>query len=128
MIKESKTNKSIDKGADITKITTIDNSLADQSHMVESHRYMPLSRQDFNMGILDSWFEIRARKQPKRRSFHSAFIHKDCLYIYGGIDIVTGKLGDMKRIQLKNDHHPTWEEVKPLGVALGNYFTIIFIN
>ena len=43
------------------------------------------------------------------------------MYIHGGIDIVTGKLSDMKRIKIIeiNSELPIWEEVTPIGVQIG---------
>jgi hypothetical protein len=86
--------------------------------------YVPLSRQDFNMGIIDNWCEIRGHQAPKRRAFHSSFIAKDYLYIYGGIDINEGKLDDFIKIHLLSDN-PAWETIKYKGVTPG---ILIFFN
>lgn len=121
----NKDNKRQENKVEITKMTTIDmteQSVAEQS--LEVPRYTPLHRSDFNMSIIDNWTEIRTRHQPKRRSFHSSFIFNDYLYVFGGIDIITGKLADMKRIQFKTDL-PAWEDVVPTGAALGKYFLIL---
>ena len=123
MYKDTKSKnheKSItDKSQDLTKTTTIDNShLTDVSGFIEYQRFTPLHRHDFNINIIDNWTEILARKQPKRRSFHSSFIYKEYLYIFGGVDIITGKLGDMKRIRLESNI-PEWSDVTPSGVTLG---------
>ena len=118
MLKESKT-KSGDIKTEVTKMMTIDNTLTFETEILaEVPRYTPLSRSDFNMSILDNWSEIRTRHQPKRRSFHSSFIYNDYLFVIGGIDIITGKLSDMKRIPFKSEY-PAWEEITPLGVSLG---------
>lgn len=122
MLKETKGKQYLDtvNKNDITKMTTIDNSnIIDQSGIMEQPKYFPLTRQDFNMAVVDNWTEIRAKRQPKRRCFHSSFIHENYLYIYGGIDIVSGKLSDMKKIKLDLES-PEWEEIKPQGVTLGN--------
>ena len=72
----------------------------------------PLSRNDFDMNIINNWIEIRATEAPKRRSFHTSFLYKDYLYIFGGKDISEGKLNDMWKVNLK-EAKPKWEEVKP---------------
>ncbi len=90
----------------------------------DSSRLVPLSRNDFNMGVLENWCEIRAKNQPKRRSFHSGFLYNDYLYIVAGIDIAAGKLNDIKRINL-NDDGQTWEDIRTAGVTLGRYLKLI---
>lgn len=84
-------------------------------------KYTPLSRTDFNLQVVDQWQEIRPKNPPKRRSFHSSFVYKDYLYIYGGLDILTGKLNDMLKLNLQSEN-PEWVEVIPEGNKLGiNY-------
>ena len=62
----------------------------------------PLSRTDFNMNILNNWIEVRASNSPRRRSFHTSFLYKEYLYIFGGKDISEGKLNDMWRVNINN--------------------------
>jgi hypothetical protein len=117
----NKENKKTENKVEITKMTTVD--VTEQSvseNLPELPRYTPLNRNDFSMSIIDNWTEIRTRHQPKRRSFHSSFIYNDYFYIFGGIDIITGKLSDMKRIQFKTDL-PAWEDVTPTGAVFGKY-------
>ena len=70
-----------------------------------------LSRTDFNMNIINNWIEVRASNSPRRRSFHTSFLYKEYLYIFGGKDISEGKLNDMWRVNI-NEEKPHWEEVK----------------
>ena len=79
--------------------------------------YSPLKRTDFDMKIIDQWCEIRAKNAPKRRSFHTSFQYKNYLYIFGGLDILEGKLNDFHRINLL-DETPKWEEVFPGGAQI----------
>jgi hypothetical protein len=123
-MKESKSNKNENK-VDMTKLTTIENTQLDQSLLNDTAKLTPIHRSDFNLEILENWCEIRAKKQPKRRSFHTAFIYKDCLYIYGGIDIAAGKLNDLKYVNF-TEQTPIWQDVKTSGVTLGNYIKLIF--
>lgn len=82
-------------------------------------KYTPLNRTDFDMQITERWYEIRSKQPPKRRSHHSSFIYMDHLYVFGGQDIIEGKLGDFQRINLAEDI-PKWEQIKPDGNMPGN--------
>lgn len=102
---------------DLTKITTVDNSqlLLDSTiNTAENKKYTALSRNDFDMKVIDNWCEIRTKMQPKRRTFHSSFVYKEYFYIYGGVDIMSGKLNDFCRINLTGVI-PQWEEIIPRG-------------
>lgn len=124
-------NRQNDSKIDVSKTTCIENSISmitEIANLIEtSSKYTPLNRIDFNINILDSWTEVRTKSQPKRRSYHSTFIYKDYLYIIGGLDIITGKLNDIKRLKLLGDIFK-WEEVNPTGSTLGKYCAIIFLK
>lgn len=81
---------------------------------LQTTKYTPLNRYDFDMNIIEKWCEVRTRLTPKRRCKHSSFIHQGYLYIFGGIDINQGKLNDIYRIALSSEE-PTWEEIKCKG-------------
>lgn len=106
-----------------TKFVTLEGTKTLFTEACNTHtsRFTPLKRGDFNLNILDDWTEIRTKNQPRRRSFHVSFIYNNYMYIHGGIDIVTGKLSDMKRIKIIeiNSELPIWEEVTPIGVQIG---------
>ncbi len=106
---------------DTTKITTVDNSQSFDTIIMSSDnkKYTPLSRQDFDIKITDSWCELRTKMQPKRRAYHSSFMYKEYLYIYGGVDIMAGKLDDFCRINLTGEI-PRWEHLIPSGAPTGN--------
>lgn len=81
-------------------------------------KYTPLNDNlHFSMNVIDQWNEIRTKSIPPRRSFHSAWIYMDYLYIYGGINIVEGKLDDFYRIKL-SDEIPKWERLTTKGDLL----------
>ena len=88
------------------------NSNNSNNQKYEENTLTPLSRNDFDMNIINSWIEIRTGGAPKRRSFHVSFLKGNWFYIYGGKDISEGKLNDMWKIDLtKTPLH--WEEIKP---------------
>jgi hypothetical protein len=105
---------------DITKITTVDNSQSNDSliHFTDYKKYTALSRQDFDIKIIENWSELRTKMQPKRRTYHTSFIYKDYLYIFGGVDIMSGKLDDFCRINLTGVI-PQWEHLIPRGEPTG---------
>ncbi len=81
-------------------------------------KYTPLTdKYNFNLSVVDQWVEIRTKRIPHRRAFHSAWIFNDYLYIFGGLDISNGKLNDFHRIQL-SDEVPKWEELALIGDTL----------
>ena len=125
MIKENKKNltekdRDMENKPEMTKPTTFEvtGSIFTDANLTEYPRFTPLKRGDFNINTVEDWSEIRTKNQPRRRSFHVSFLHNEYLYIHGGVDIVTGKLADMKRIKVRGQV-PAWETVTPLGVALG---------
>lgn len=73
------------------------------------------------MKIIENWCEVRANNLPECRSSHSSFIYDECLYIYGGIDSLKGKLCDIMKINLLKEQ-PEWDNVFYEGDSLGNYF------
>jgi hypothetical protein len=108
---------------DLTKNTTVDNShsLLDVTiNTTDYKKYAALSRQDFDMKIVENWCELRTKMQPRRRTFHSSFIYKEYLYIYGGVDIMLGKLNDFSRINL-TAVIPQWDHIIPRGESSGNF-------
>ncbi len=106
-----------------SKREDISNNTLNTSLEQESMKLVPMRRTDFNLNIIENWIEIRAKNQPRRRSFHTSFIHDGNFYIVAGIDISSGKLNDIKKIGI-NDQVPTWENVYTIGVTLG---MLIFI-
>lgn len=43
-----------------------------------------------------NWMEIRPQgKNPERRGYHSAFVHHNKLYVYGGRDLSKGAIATM---------------------------------
>jgi hypothetical protein len=43
-----------------------------------------------------NWMEVRpVGKNPERRGYHSAFVHHNKLYIYGGRDLSKGTIANM---------------------------------
>ena len=106
---------------DTTKITTVDNSQSFDTIVPSSDykKYTPLSRQDFDMKVTENWCELRTKMQPKRRAYHSSFIYKEFFYVYGGVDIMSGKLNDFCRINLTG-MIPKWEHIIPQGEPTGN--------
>ena len=114
---------------DITKNTTVDNSQSFDNLIPSSDfkKYTPLSRQDFDLKVSENWCEIRTKMQPKRRAYHSSFVYKEYLYIFGGVDIMSGKLKDLCRINLTGVI-PLWEHLIPKGEPTGNnYINILLI-
>jgi hypothetical protein len=96
-------------------------------------KYSALNRVDFNMNILDSWTEIRTKAQPKRRAYHLSFMYKSYFYVIGGIDIMTGRLSDIKRINIESSDFK-WEDVvfeeNNLGKKMSKIknFSIFYLN
>ena len=45
---------------------------------------------------------VKVGKVPERRGYHSTFIHKNKLYIYGGHDIREGSLDNLWMIDIDN--------------------------
>jgi hypothetical protein len=81
-------------------------------------KFVPLTRTDFDMNIVEKWYEIKAYNPPKRRCNQISFIYKDQLYILGGRDINLGKISDSFVFDLKNLYsHPKWEK---LHFTVGN--------
>jgi hypothetical protein len=75
-------------------------------------RYTPLTRTDFDMTVVDRWYEIKAQNTPKRRCNHISFIYKDQLYVIGGRDINEGKIDESYVIDLKTIYsEPKWEKI-----------------
>jgi len=70
--------------------------------------YKPLTRNDFDMNVQDKWLEIKCINVPRRRSYHSSFIHKDTLYIFGGVDLKEGRISEMSSISLKFIDNIQW--------------------
>lgn len=77
-------------------------------------KYTPLTRQDFDLSVIESWCEIRAKNMPPRRCFHSSWVYKSFIYIFGGLDILRGKSSDFHKIDLSQDE-PTWVQLYPSG-------------
>jgi hypothetical protein len=122
MSKKSLVEKEINLKTE-TKLQTLEvtHTVFTDACNTQTSRFTPLKRGDFNLNIVEDWAEVRTKNQPRRRSFHVSFIYNDYMYIHGGIDIVTGKLSDMKRIKIKLDKGelPCWEQVMPIGVQIG---------
>jgi hypothetical protein len=128
MIKEDNKNRnhSLSRN-DTTNTHTVNNSdIHNYAAILQGAKYSPLRRTDFDMGIVERWCEIRTTNAPKRRSFHSAFLYDNCLYVYGGQDILQGKLNDFSRISLLADT-PKWHKVKPTGIEAGKLFSYVKI-
>jgi hypothetical protein len=63
----------------------------------------------------NGWSEIRPKgKVPERRSYSSIATYKDRLYIYGGVDLNEGALGNAYSIGLTS-LVPMWEQLTLKG-------------
>lgn len=90
----------------------------DKYAKLTTDKYTPSSdKYNFNMSVVDQWVEIRTKKIPSRRAFHSAWILDDYFYIFGGLDIIQGKLNDFHRVLLA-DEVPKWEIIDTKGDQL----------
>ena len=118
MLRETKTFKENDLTKNKSTIFVPKVNVSSTSLTSLIPKYTALTRSDFSMSIIENWNEIIAYNQPKRRSFHSSFIYKDFFYVYGGLDIITGKLNDISRLNLL-DSEPKWENLNPSGVTPG---------
>jgi hypothetical protein len=76
-------------------------------------RYVSLFRQDFDMMNLEKWSELICQKSPKRRCYHCAFVYKEYLYIFAGMDINEGKMNDLFKVCLNKNAEDflKWQEV-----------------
>ena len=98
---------------------------------------------DFDAADIEpNWWEfIFKEKQPERRGYHSSFIHKDKLYIFGGKDIGAGHLNNLYMLNLEDQErfiageseymvNPEWELIKTIGKEqpkpICNHTSIIF--
>ena len=89
-----------------------------------------------------NWFELRLfGKVPERRGYHSTFIHKNKMYIYGGHDIREGSLDNLWMIDMNNfndlDMQPEdqekcceWKLLEPKGNvhpgAISHHTSIVY--
>jgi N-acetylneuraminic acid mutarotase len=83
------------------------------------NKYTALTRNDFDMTIIDNWCEIKAKNIPKRRCNHLSFIHNDILYLIGGRDINKGKIQENHYLFLNNittNNEIRWEALISHGV------------
>lgn len=87
-----------------------------QLSTVNTIKYTPLNRYDFDMNIIENWCELRTKNTPKRRCHHVCFIHDNYLFVFGGIDINEGKSNDFSKIYLLSEE-PLWESVNATGTT-----------
>lgn len=85
-----------------------------EDHKDLTLKFTPLSRYDFDMGVVDNWCEIRAKSSPRRRCNQSCFIYQNEFYVFGGTDISETKIADLYKIHLQ-DAEIKWIELKPSG-------------
>jgi N-acetylneuraminic acid mutarotase len=79
-------------------------------------RYKPLTRQDYDMSVVDNWMEVRCIDAPKRRSNHSSFIYNNHLYVVGGLDICEGRMSDVMAVEIQlSDSIPKWRPIETTG-------------
>jgi N-acetylneuraminic acid mutarotase len=65
-------------------------------------RYTPLTRQDFDISVIDNWIEVKTKSTPRRRCNHLSFIYDNQLYVIGGRDINKGKIDECHYINLNS--------------------------
>ena len=79
-------------------------------------KYVALNRTDFDMNVIDEWTQIHYIDPPKRRCYHISFIHKNILYVFGGMDINEGKMGDFLKLDLNNlEKLGKWTAIETAG-------------
>jgi len=78
-------------------------------------KYKPLKRYDYDMNVYEKWVELKCQNPPKRRSYHVSFIHKDFLYILGGIDLKEGRISDISCLSLNFADEIKWKNQEVTG-------------
>lgn len=110
------TNKEVHKNASNSDLKTskIQPSTEKMSRLSTS-KYTPLSRNtDVDLSIVDQWCEIRTKSIPSRRSFHCLWNINDFIYIFGGINLNSGKNQEFYKINLAQQT-PSWMKFSPKG-------------
>ena len=72
-----------------------------------------------------NWYELRVDgRQPERRAYHSAFIHEEELFIFGGHDIREGQTNSLWSFDLgkigtlpnpRPEHALDWQKIETNG-------------
>jgi N-acetylneuraminic acid mutarotase len=78
------------------------------------NKYTPLTRQDFDISVIENWIEIKTKNPPKRRCNHLSFIFNGQIFIIGGRDINKGKIEDCYYLDLnslKDGEDMQWEKL-----------------
>ena len=82
---------------------------------LNTSKYKSMKRLDFDMNVVEKWMELKCSNAPKRRSYHTSFIHKETLYILGGLDLKEGRISDISSLHLNFTDEIKWRNTKVTG-------------
>lgn len=79
-------------------------------------------------GILKRWEEFKfSQKNIHQRSYHSAVIWNDLLYVYGGYELNKGILNDLYCLDLKTQDFFIWKKIDAVdNKMIPGYYYLFF--
>lgn len=90
----------------------------EKNSRLSTSKYTPISKNaDADLSVVDQWCEVRAKNVPERRSFHCSWNYNDHIYLFGGVNLKSGKNSEFYKINLSQPT-PSWVKFLPKGAEL----------